>query len=361
MIQKTFFNSTRLWIIFLWIALFAGVLYIPPLFDSLFQENSITVLTWAEMIDPDIVSQFERESGIKVKLRFFESNEELFVKMLMTKTEGFDIVLPSDYIIEKLINYSLIKPINKEKLLFWNRINPALLDKFFDPGNVYSIPYYWAVYGLGINTTFFKNLPVEKSWRLLFNNGEDSYKVAMVNTAREAVLIAARYALKSLADLSPQNLPVIEQLLKNQKKYVDAYVDADVRAEYLLTSGSSGVAVIATPFLVNTFKENQNIEFIVPKEGSFILLDNIVVASATKKEEEIYKFINYLFQRENLKVHFSKYPFFPTTDDFFDFLDEFNVHESIKEAHKNLEHFDFFKSAISEEVINKLWMKVKAV
>ncbi len=346
----------RTGMIIFWIIILMFILYIPTKMRMISQK-SITILTWAEMIDPAIIHDFERETGIKVNVCFFESNEELFVKLLTSRAEGFDLIIPSDYSIEKLRSYSLLKPLDKKRLLFWDRINPNLVGKFYDPTNTFSIPYYWAIYGLGINKRYF-NHAVEPTWGLLFDAFPKNSTVAMLNAPREALLITAQYLFGTIDNLSLTQLDMIKKVLIEQKKHVEAYVDADVRADYLLTSGISPVVIIATPFIINTLKNNPDIDFIIPKEGSFMLIDNLVISAACKKDDLVYQFINYLFRPDVLKHHFEKYPFFPVTQEFFTLLEQAGAHQAIINAHRAT-NLDFFRSVIDENTINNIWMALK--
>ena len=204
----------RFAIFIFWIFSIAALLWLPRITSLLWQEGRvINLFTWAATIDPQVVAEFEKKTGIKVNITYFESNEELFVKLYTTKAQGYDLIMPSDYLMEKLVRDKLVKPIDKTKLDFWDRLNPRLLDHYFDPGNKYSIPYFWSIYGLGIDKEFFKESKPPSSWSLLFSYSIVPAKVAMLNVAREAMLITAQYLFGSIEDLTQEKIKQIKKEL----------------------------------------------------------------------------------------------------------------------------------------------------
>ncbi|HEX2978243.1 MAG TPA: spermidine/putrescine ABC transporter substrate-binding protein [Candidatus Babeliales bacterium] len=343
--------------IIFWCALIIIFLY-SPLMRLLQPKKIITVLTWTDMIDAELLTKFEKKTGVKVRLSYFENNEELFIKLLAGRAQGFDLIIPSDYIMEKLIDNQLIMPIDRAKLSFWDRLNPELLGVYFDPKNHYSIPYHWAVYGLGLRTDVLPHSgPV--SWKLLFDQTLPG-KIAMLNSGREAVAIAAYYLYGALEKLSMEQQKEVYNLLVAQRPHVQAYVDADMRADYLLRSEQCNVAVVASPFIMNTLKQNRAINFEIPKEGGFLVLDNLVISRTTQNSDAVYDFINFLFEPEILKHHFHKYPFIPATKELNQWLQDAGAPSSLIEAYRlPISSLHFFRLMTSDQQLNHLWMAIK--
>lgn len=340
-----------------WFLIICCFLYAPTMkfFEN---KKTITVLTWTDLIDPELLSKFEATTGITVKLRFFENNEELFIKLLAGRGEGFDLVIPSDYVIEKLIQNRLIKPIDRTKLNFWQRLNPHLLNPYYDPENKYTIPYHWAVYGLGVRNDAFTQPPTP-SWKLIFDSAGPG-KVTMLNSAREGIALAAYYLFGTVEQLSSEQQRDVYSLLFEQRKRVEAYVDGDVRADYLLRSKQCSVAVMGSAFIVETLKSDSAINFIIPQEGSFLVVDSLVIAANTHRDNEVYQFINFLFEEKILKHHFDKYPFIPATQELIPFLQNVNAPQQLISAYQqNVDQLHFFRQLMSEDTINELWMAIK--
>ncbi|MBI2775123.1 spermidine/putrescine ABC transporter substrate-binding protein [Candidatus Dependentiae bacterium] len=355
--RASFRLLVRSGMIIFWCALIIIFLY-SPLMRWFQPKKIITVLTWTDMIDAELLTKFEKKTGVKVRLSYFENNEELFIKLLAGRAQGFDLIIPSDYIMEKLIDTQLIMPLDRSKLNFWNRLNPELLGVYFDRNNDYSIPYHWAVYGLGVRSDVLADRePV--SWKLLFDQTLPG-KIAMLNSGREAVAIAAYYLYGAIEKLTVAQQQEIYKLLVAQRPHVQAYVDADMRADYLLRSEQCSVAVVASPFIMNTLKQNNMINFEIPKEGGFLVLDSLVISRTTENADAVYDFINFLFEPEILKHHFHKYPFIPATIELNEWLESAGAPSSLIEAHRlAINSLHFFRLLTSEQQLNHLWMAIK--
>jgi len=344
-----------------WVGCLALLFFIPVIISWWQPGKSITILVWAETLDQQIIARFEKETGIAVNIAYIESNEEAYSKVLATRGEGYDLIMPTDYLVKRLINQQLIKPIDKSKLNFWSRLNPRLLNNYFDPQNNYSIPYYWEVYGVGINKDYFKELP-PASWDLLFNYPLGGGAVGMLEAPREAILLTAQYLFGSISSLKPEQQQQITQTLIQQKKQVEAYIDADVRANYLLVSNTCPATVASSAFIAQILQDQDIFDFLVPEKGGFLLIDNLVISQASKKDDLIYLFINYLFELENLRYHFNQYPFMPTTKDLGKLMKENKMHPSIINAHLDSSlPLEFFKDIIDDNEANKIWFAVKTI
>src|SRR5271154_1669420 len=162
--------SKRMMVVIFWVLVLFGFMYSPALIRWFSRsEKSITVFTWPLIIDANYITAFEKETGIKVYISYYESNEELLTKLKTTRGRGYDLVIPSDYAIEQLIKEQLVKKIDMSKLDFIGRINPFLKNNYYDPTNEYSLPYFWSVYGLCIDRDAFGGQLPEASWALIFD------------------------------------------------------------------------------------------------------------------------------------------------------------------------------------------------
>jgi spermidine/putrescine transport system substrate-binding protein len=151
-----------------WLGLIFAALYLPKWEVIRFEPRSINVFAWGDILDPAVIADFEKETGIRVYLNYYSSNEELVVKMKATRGEGYDLVIPSDYVVPLLTADGLLKEINKEKIFFFADINPLLLNHAYDRENRYSIPFEWEIFGLGIDKNFFSTRPFDASWKAIF-------------------------------------------------------------------------------------------------------------------------------------------------------------------------------------------------
>lgn len=344
----------RFIIIFFWAVALIVFLYLPRIGKLFQRERSLSIFTWASLIDPVYLKGFEQETGIKLYISYYESNEELLSKMQATKGSGYDLIIPTDYMLIKLKKKGYLKKIDKTQLTFLADFDPKLLGLYFDPNNEYSIPYFWAVYGLGIDTAYYGGTVPEATWGLVFNPKMMPSSVGMTDNIREAIYIPTFYLFGSIEALKdPHNLEKVKQLLIEQKKHVEVYSEA--RAEDLLLSKSCPVAVGLSYDIWRAVRDDPDLTFIIPKEGSFLSIDSIVIPKTTDKDDLIYQFINYLYRREVLEHHVEKYGLCPTLRSI-----ESEGGETFCPTEEQFKRLHFFKDIISKAKLNDVWLAVMA-
>ncbi len=345
-------------IIAFWVMVVGIALATPRALMWLRPSKSINIFAWSNMIDRAILKEFERETGAIVYLSYYETNEELLAKLKLTGGRGYDLIIPSDYAVQSLIADGALKKIDKSKLDFMDRIHPKLLGHYYDPRNEYSIPYFWSIYGLAIDTDYFGKVTPPASWDLIF--GEQlPYSVVMLEEAREVVLVAAQYLFGSVDELDAQQLQAVRELLRAQRKHVVAYTSS--RGDHLLLAKSAPVVVLDSAEAALVMQHNEAVDFLVPREGGFLLIDNLVIPQASEHEELVYELMNFLFRRQIIEHHVKDYPFLPVTKDMCDVVPHTTFCQRVVQpALAAIERFSFFRSLLSDRQLNQLWISVKA-
>ena len=326
-----------------------------PTFTSYFTTNrSLTIFTWPLLLDPLYLKQFEQESGIKIHLAYFESGSALLSKMEATKGRGYDLIIPDDRTLQVLIEQGLVKKIDKTKLSFWADILPELLNTYADPNNEYSIPYYWGIYGIGYDSKIYDVKDLANTWGLLFDkNPFCNTRVCMTDDPREAIMITAQFLFGTIDALKDkQTHTLVKEALIKQKKQVEVYTI--LRSDSLVQNRSCGFAVIMSPDVWRLWKEHPSIQMLVPREGSFVIIDSMAIPHVSSKDEMIYEFLNFLYRKEVIKHHIENFGFCSPLS---------TVVIPDQELFCPIEHFksfDFFRNVISDEEINELWIEVLA-
>lgn len=223
---------------------------------------------------------------------------------------------------------------------------------YFDPGNNYSIPFnadYWCI---GYDKRFYPQAP-PASWDLIFNNQTGAPKVGMTNDARESVLLTAKYLFGTTDDLNKNDIEKLSQFLRDQKPRVAAYTD--LRADYLISSGTAQAAVSQTAFIIRSMWDNSSIGLLIPPK-TFVLIDSLVIPKMSQKDDLVYQFINYLYRPDVIKHHWEKYATIPSTTDFFvkEILSPYGILDL------NWKNISFIRSTLSNETINKIWLDLKS-
>lgn len=277
-----------------WLILIVAFLYSPYLELILSKSHrSISIFAWPDTIDPKFIERFERETRIKVYVNYYEGNDELFTKLKFARGGGYDLIMPSHYMVKSLVRCGFVKKINKEKLSFWRDLDPRFVGLPFDPANEYSIPYIWEVYGLGIDKEFFAHTAIEPSWRLLFDPSL-TYRVGMTDEPREITDVVSLYLFGSMNVFNKNTSAQVKQVLLKQKQFVESYTDFAL--DFLLTSRTCPVVLLSNSFVHRAYKQAPWVELILPKEGTVMTIETLTIAAKSTKEELVYTFINHLFE-----------------------------------------------------------------
>ncbi len=297
----------RLGMILFWIICCFGVLLLMKK-DWRSTDRSITILSWSVMFDPVHVAAFERATGIRVYINHYESNEELLVKMRVTGGRGFDLVAPSDYAVAKLVKEGLIKPLDREKLPFFDQLHPAFLGHAFDPNNEFSIPYIWGIYCLVYDSrTLMLSSPFNDStWDLLFGNVPSlgSYRVVMTNDPLEAVAIASLHLFSKIpAALNVHQLLLVQKILRLQKPYVEHY--GNVRGDFALITGSAQVALMPSGEALRAVRSYDFLQIRVPNP-TIMTIEHCAIPAKSHKSDLVYEFLSYMYSAEVMRDHFSR-------------------------------------------------------
>lgn len=341
--------------IFFWLGVIYAFLHLPAIYEYVLPQKRIKVLAFADGLNADFFADFEQETGIKVQMNYFENNQELFVKLRESQEAGYDLVMPSDYVIDLLRLEGLIKKIDTSRLNFWSDLYPSLLGHYFDPKNEYTIPYFWGIYGLGYDQDYYGNELPAQTWGLIFDQKLAPHCVGMIDDVRELILLAALYLYGDIKEITLEQLAEIQGLLMKQKEWVRVY--SDTRTDYVLIAKTCPVSVVVSSDVSRTMRYYENIKFLLPQEGSFALIDSFAVPATTTKDEYVYAFLNYLYSPKVLQKYIDRFGFFPPRKAVNPPEVNFPYTEPTTELFEKL---NFFSTQISAAELNKVWIALKA-
>lgn len=281
--------------------LFIGVMVVSTLSTTGCSEDTteyangeVNVYNWGEYIDPEVIEEFEETYQIKVNYKTFTDNEMMYSK-ISSGTTHFDVVCPSDYMIQKMITEDLLSEIDYSKIPNVKNIDPMYFtsSEVFDPGNVYSVPYCWGTVGILYNKTMVDE-PIT-SWSSIF---DEKYKdeILMIDSVRDAYGITMKYLGYDINSTDPKEIADATALLKKQYPLVQAYVIDQVRDKMII--GEAAMGVIYSGEAIYTQRENPDLEYVVPDEGSNIWIDSWVILKDSKNKENAEKWMNYMCDPE---------------------------------------------------------------
>ena len=257
--------------------------------------EEITVYNWGQYISDgtddslDVIAAFEEATGIKVHYMTFDSNESMYTK-LKTGGSSYDIIIPSDYMIEKLISEDMLEPLDFENIPNFQYIDESFRNLSYDPENRYSVPYTWGCVGIIYNSRYVRAEDVT-GWEIFWNSTYAG-KILMFDNPRDAFGLALKKAGYSLNSLNENDWSEAQKLLKEQKPLVQAYV-----MDQIFDKMASEEAWIAPYYAGDAYtiqQDNPDISFYLPKEGSNFFTDAMCVLKSSQNKENAEKFINFM-------------------------------------------------------------------
>lgn len=280
-------------------ALFLAIVMIAcftQVFTACQPEKTLNLLNWGDYLAPELKAEFKRLTGITIKEKPVTSNEEMMIQ-LEADDCPYDLCIPSDYAVERMIAENRLAEINHANIPNLKHIGERFLDLDFDPGNKYSIPYTWGVLGIIYNKTMVDEADLG-SWDILWNE-KYSQQIIMYDSIRDTMAAALRYCGYDINTENPDELKEAADALIAQRPLVKAYLTDDVKDSMIQGSGAlalvySGDAVWCT----DPDEGNTDLGFFIPEEGSNIYFDNIVIPVNSSKKEMAEQFINFLLDPE---------------------------------------------------------------
>lgn len=251
-------------------------------------EVTINVYNWGDYIAEDTIAKFTEETGIKVNYDVFDSNEAMYTK-LKSGALSYDVIVPSDYMIEKLIEEEMLVPLNYDNIPNMKHVDAEFRNKAYDPGDTYSVPYMWGTLGIVYNTEMVDE--EIDSWSALFDP-KYANQIVMKESVRDSFVPALKLLGYSINSTNPEEWERALAMLKDQKEIVQAYAADEVRDK--LIGEESAMAIMYSGEAILTMEENENLAYVVPKEGSNIWFDAMCIPTTTKNQEAAEAFINFM-------------------------------------------------------------------
>lgn len=257
----------------------------------------VNIFTWTDYVPHAVIKQFEKQTGIKVNLSEYDSNEDLFAKLKVAPHAGYDVIFPSSYYVERMRDDGMLRLLNHKQLPNHRYYDPLLLNKAFDPHNHYSFPYLWGTTAIVVDKRFWDPKTVQSwgdLWRRRFRN-----QILLYDDARE-VFAAAFFVLHdSINSTSPHKIfrayRLLLKLAANVRLYssdsaINAFADDDV---------TIGMAMSGDVFLAR--QANPNLVYIYPKDGFSIWLDCMAIPKYAPHIKNALTFMNFMMRPEVAK------------------------------------------------------------
>ena len=254
-------------------------------------KETLNLFNWGMYIDESLLTEFEEQTGIRVVMSVFTSNEEMYAK-IKAGASNYDVLIPSDYMIQRMANEDMLAELDKSKLPSFQYILPEFADPSFDPGCKYSMPYMWGTFGIVYNTKEVSE-PID-SWDV-FWDPQYSGKMCIYDDIRDVFAIPLARRGYDINTTNQAELDAaVDDLLTMPKIILGA---DDIRDKMV-----SGEAIIAAEFAGDAMmmmEEDEDLAFVIPKEGSNVWLDSMVITKNSARKDAAHKFIDFMNQPEN--------------------------------------------------------------
>ncbi|MBR3298409.1 MAG: spermidine/putrescine ABC transporter substrate-binding protein [Clostridia bacterium] len=266
-------------------------------------DKTLYLLNWGDYLDPQVKDEFRKKTGITVKETPVTSNEEMIIK-LDTDDCPYDLCIPSDYAVERLIAKGRLAEINFDNIPNISNIDPEFLklSEVFDPGNKYSVPYTWGVLGILYNVNMVDEEDLG-SWDLLWNE-KYSGKIFMYNSIRDSMAAALCKLGYDLNTVNEDEINAAADELIKAKPLVRAWLNDDVKDSMVLGTGAAALVYSGDAvWSMDPDEGSDELEFFVPKEGSNVYFDNIVITANSPRKAMAEQFINFLLDGDIATVN----------------------------------------------------------
>ena len=274
------------------------------------KDQSLTVFNYSEYLDPDVIDAFTKETGIEIKYEEALTAEDMYTKY-KSGAIHYDLLCTTDYMIKRLIAEDELQKIDRSALENAGNIGERYweLSDAFDPGNEYAVPHFWGTLGILYNTKKV-SAPID-SWSVLFDH---SYAgdIIMQNSVRDSYILALKYLGYSLNTDDEAQIREAHDLLMAQKPDVQAYLVDEARDE--VVAGNAAMAVVYSGEAYLGHQYNEDLAYVIPKEGSEVWMDAWVVTKDCEDKEAAQKFIDFLC-REDMAMKDFEYIYFSTPNE----------------------------------------------
>ncbi len=263
-------------------------------------KGELYIYNFGDYLEPEVIEMFEEQTGYTVIQDYFDTNEEMY-PVVKNQTAQYDIICASDYMINKMVGEGLLDTIDYRYIPNIENLqdNVRGFVEDFDPGMAHCVPHTWGTYGIIYNTALMDEVP--DSWEILWDE-DYAQNLMMPNSIREAYMIAGKILGYSMNTTSEEELAEMTELLIRQKPLVYSYANDNARD--LMVGESAAMAVIASGDVLYAQEENEDLDYVVPKEGTEVWTDCWAIPQGAQNKQAALEWINFMLDGEIARLNF---------------------------------------------------------
>jgi spermidine/putrescine transport system substrate-binding protein len=260
------------------------------------EEAKLNLYNWDDYMGETTLEDFKGANGVDVKMDLFETNDTLFAKF-RAGNPGYDLIVPSNDFVERMVQADMLEKIDKAQIPNLKNIAPEYMDVAYDKGREYSVPYTWLVLGIGYRKS--KVNPAPDSWKILFDSDQYKGRIAVLSEAGDMFRLYAKYMGKSVNALTAADIKTIEAMMTKQKPNIAKFHADD--GQDMLAKGEVDLVLEYNGDIAQLMSEDDDIAFVIPKEGSQLNSDNFCIPKGAKHPKNAHAFINFVLDAANGK------------------------------------------------------------
>ncbi len=322
--------------------------------------ESIKIYNAGEYIDTELLKEFEKAENCKVIYETFDSNESMYTKV--SSGELYDVIIPSDYMIERLVKEDMLSEIDLSLIPNYQGIKKELLGKHHDPENKYSVPYFWGTVGILYDKTTVDEEDLKNQGWGILKNTKYKDQLYMYDSERDSFMIALKNLGYSLNTENKDEFDkAYEWLIEQNQTMNPIYVGDDVIDNMI--SGNKSIAIVYSGDATYIMSENENLGYYEPQEGTNFWIDGMVITKTSEKKELAHKFINFMIDKENARKNTEQVGYSSSVEAVFEEMKN-DIYKDInayvpRTGYDKDESFYYQKPEI-KKYSAELWTKVKS-
>ena len=321
------------------------------------KNGELNIFIWTEYVPDSVIEKFEEETGIKVNVSTYSSNEDMLAKVKSESEGTYDIVQPSDYMVEQMASQGMLEELKTDELKNLSNIGESYLNPSYDPGNKYSVPYQGGVAGIAVNTSKVKKDIT--SYDDLFDSSLKNSIVAL-DDYRAVIGMTARSMGYSMNETDPAVLSKIQDKLLTLKDNVKLY-DSDSPKSALI-SGDCTVGYVWSAEIALAMGENPDIKVVYPTEGAYLFMDNWAIPKGAKNYDNAMKFIDFMLDAENAQMVLEEFPYLsPNTKAVEAMGEDYSKNEAKNPPAEVIKKGEYVKNLDADtlKIYDEMWTKLK--
>ncbi len=252
------------------------------------EEKTVNVYNWDTYIGDTTLADFSDKTGIEVRYDLYANNEELFAK-LKEGNPGYDVIFPSDYMIETMLAVDLLEPLDHSKLSNFENIDPNFRNPAFDPGLKHNVPYMWGTIGIGYRKS---KVQTPKSWGDILDSDKYSGRIALLADQRAVLGLALKYLGFSMNSTTESEIHAARDLIIKQKPHLKAF--APDEGQNMLIAGDVDIVMEWNGDILAVMEEDDDLSYAVPDEGTMVWLDGVAIPKGAPHPDNAHAFIDFL-------------------------------------------------------------------